>query len=523
MTQGAVRIWRPVTRKGSGAERLLSIALFVFAGSMAIMALHALIIGDIVVSTVFGISASGCCLLASALRMILRRYPIRAARSGLLVLLIFYAVGPFIAALPLIETVPGFTLMDAYFEMSSAITTTGASTVWNIDAVPNTVLLWRSTVAGLGGFVCLAAAVAILAPLSIGGFEIHHGAVDKSGHLSHDNASTPQPLLDRRNVTERMIWASRQLIMPYVGFIILGALGLAASGAPAFEALCLALGVVSTTGFTLNEGGIAAYGSLPVEIILVLIMIPAAIGVGVHLQATRGRFSAYLHDPEIRYMAIAVGAVVALLFLRHWIGAIETSSTDELEAGISALWGAIFMAVSYVTTTGFESAAWDGATAWSGLRTPGVALIGLAIVGGGAASTAGGVKLLRAALLAKHSINELGRLTRPTEVRPVVSGTQRVTHRAMRIVFVFVMLYILAVVASALALTATGIGVEEALIASISVLSNTGPLMPLIEEDTNAYLNLPALGKAVLCVGMVVGRMETLAVVALLNPITWRK
>jgi trk system potassium uptake protein TrkH len=305
--------------------------------------------------------------------------------------------------------------------------------------------------------------------------------------------------------------------------IVLCMMALATAGAPAFEALCYAFGAVSTTGFKVNAGGIAVYDSAAIELVLVLFIVPAAIGVASHHQALRGRVRIYREDPECRYMAIAVALVVALIFLRHWIGAIETSSTDEVSAGISALWGSLFMAISYITTAGFESADWDGATAWSGLRTPGVVLIGLAMIGGGAASTAGGGKLIRAALLAKHSLNELARLTRPAEVRPIRSGRHRITHGAMRIVFVFVMLYVLAVVASALALTATGIGVIDALIASISVLSNTGPLLVLIADDANAYINLSDMAKIVLCIGMIVGRMETLAVVALLSHRTWRK
>jgi trk system potassium uptake protein TrkH len=133
------------------------------------------------------------------------------------------------------------------------------------------------------------------------------------------------------------------------------------------------------------------------------------------------------------------------------------------------------------------------------------------------------VKLIRAALLAKHSINELARLTRPTEVRPIRSGVYRITQAAMRIVFVFVMLYVLALISSALALTATGIDMIDALIASVSVLSNTGPLLPLITGEADAYVDLTDAGKLVLCIGMIVGRMETLAVVALLSPRTWRK
>jgi len=522
MSRGSVEVWRPIERRGTGAEQLLSAALFAFAFGFALMAVHALVIGDDRTSGVFATCTAGSFILGSAVRMVLLRHPIEAARSGLLALVAFYTMGPLIIAVPLAELIPGFSLLDAYFEMCSAITTTGASTIRDIEGVPRTIVLWRSLCAGFGGFVCLVAALAIFAPLSIGGFEVRH-ILDRPSETVPSARLAPEAFIDRREAVERAVWATRILIVPYCGLIVLCMLGLAATGVPAFEAMCYALGAVSTTGFIVNEGGIAAYDSWVSELVLLCVIVPAAIGVAVHLQALRGRVRAYREDPEVRYMLIAVAVVVAILFLRHWIGAIETRSTDEFEEGVAALWGSLFMAFSYVTTAGFESADWQGATAWSALRTPGVALVGLAIVGGGAASTAGGVKLIRAALLAKHSLNELARLTRPTEIRPIRSGANRVTLGAMRIVFVFVMLYVLAVTTSSLALTATGLDMIEAMMASVSVLSNTGPLLPMILEDAGAWVGLPDAGKIVLCIGMIVGRMETLAVVALLSPRTWRK
>lgn len=522
MSRGVVDVWRPIARRGAGAEQLLSVALFAFSVGFGLMAIHALGIGDRETSAVFAICMVGSFIFGSALRMILLRHPLQAARSGLLALVVFYMAGPLIVAIPLAELIPNFGIVDAYFEMCSALTTTGASNIRDIEGVPNTIILWRSVCAGFGGFVSLVAALAIFAPLSIGGFEVRHIMDRPQEPLPHSRMA-PDALMDRREIIERAIWAARVLVTPYCGMIVLCMLGLAAAGAPAFEALCYAFGAISTTGFVVNAGGIAAYDSRAVELVLLFVIVPAAIGVAVHLQAFRGRLRAYVEDPESRYMVIAVSVVVALLFLRHWIGAIETRSTDEWQAGLSALWGTLFMAISYITTTGFESADWEGATAWSALRTPGIALVGLAIVGGGAASTAGGVKLIRAALLGKHTLNELARLTRPTEVRPIRSGSNRITQGAMRIVFVFAMLYVLAVVLSALALTATGMNMIDAVIASISVLSNTGPLLPMISGKPDAWIGLADAGKIVLCIGMTVGRMETLAVVALLSPRTWRK
>ena len=259
-----------------------------------------------------------------------------------------------------------------------------------------------------------------------------------------------------------------------------------------------------------------------VELILLCVMVPAAIGVSAHVAAQRFGPGAYRRNPELRYMLIAVGAVVCLLFFRHWIGAIETQSTGEVESGFQALWGSVFMAVSFVTTTGFESASWEGATAWSGLKTPGVALMGLAIIGGGAASTAGGVKLIRAALLAKHSLGELRRLSQPSSVQPIFSGGRAISFEALRIVWVFVMLYALALAACSLGLTATGLDFIDSVTASVAVMSNTGPVLPLILGEDGSYTTLPPVARYLLCAGMIVGRMETLAVVALFSPSAWR-
>jgi trk system potassium uptake protein TrkH len=181
------------------------------------------------------------------------------------------------------------------------------------------------------------------------------------------------------------------------------------------------------------------------------------------------------------------------------------------------------MALSFVTTTGFESASWEGATEWSGLKTPGIALMGLAIIGGGAASTAGGLKLIRAAVLAKHSMGELRRLARPSSVQPIFSGKRAVTFDALLIVWVFVMLYAITVAVCSLALTATGMKFIEAFAGSIAAISNTGPLLPLISGEEGGYAAYSPLARYVLCLAMVVGRMETLAVVALFSFSAWRR
>lgn len=505
-----------------GAERMPILLLLVFASGMAVVWLYALTSGETEAALTFAYGAIGCVVLAASGEIVLRGRIGRIARGGLLLILAFYIFGPAIAAIPIVGLPSIESFSAAYFEMASALTTTGATIFFNMETVPNSVILWRSMLAGFGGLFCLVSALAILAPLSIGGFEIEH-MIDRRAQTMNYAFLCASEGARTQGMEARIAWALQIILIPYLIVILLCAFALAASGIDPFDAICLALGAVSTTGFSPAVGGVAIYRSISAEVILVLTMIPAAIGVSTHVSALKTGAFSYLRNPELRYMVIAIFGIVSVLFLRHWVGAIETQSTDELRGAFVALWGTFFMSVSFVTTTGFESAAWNGATEWSGLKTPGVALIGLAIVGGGAASTAGGVKLIRAALLAKHSLGELRRLSRPSSVQTLSSGHRTVTFDALRIVWVFVMLYAIALAICALGLTATGLKFVDAFAASIAAISNTGPLLGLISGEEGGYASYSSNARYLLCAAMIVGRMETLAVVALCSVAAWRR
>lgn len=481
--------------------------------------LGAIALAEFDVLPVFLWCAGGTALLAWALMLLGKSGRLGSARSGFGVLIGSFIVGPFLLAQPLVILVPGLDQIDATFEMVSALTTTGASALRTLEGVPDSVILWRSVVASFGGLLWLVAGVAILAPRGIGGFE-----VTQSVKASRDDTArlADLPRADR-GLSFRLLTAARRLFPIFAGFVATATLVFAASGIPAFDALCLALSVSATAGFTPQDGGVAMYDSRMLEAFLVPAMILPSIGVLVHLRVFNGEPKALLNDPELRYLVIAVLIFVALIFTRHWLGAIETRSVDEVAMGLKVLWGAMFMAVSFITTTGFESASWGEASGWSGLATPGVILLALALVGGAASSTAGGVKLIRAALLAKHSYNELASLVRPRAVRSVRSGGRTISLDIMRASFVFAMLFILTVAATMLALTAFDVAFVDALIASVALVSNTGPAHAIATGETFFFADLEGGPKVIASIAMIIGRLETLAVVSMLSPATWRR
>ncbi len=180
------------------------------------------------------------------------------------------------------------------------------------------------------------------------------------------------------------------------------------------------------------------------------------------------------------------------------------------------------MVMSFLTTTGFESAAWEGARNWSGLGTTGLILMSLSVMGGGIATTAGGVKLLRVYALYKHSQREIQRLNHPNSIAGSSRRVRLIRREGAQIAWIFLMLFVISLGLVALALSATGISFADSLLFATAGMSNTGPLAHAAGESFTGYANISDLGKLILCVAMILGRLEALAVIAVLNPNYWR-
>ena len=230
----------------------------------------------------------------------------------------------------------------------------------------------------------------------------------------------------------------------------------------------------------------------------------------------------FARDAELRLAAALVLGVSTLLFLRHWVGAIDRGGAQDLGSALEAFWGGAFTVLGFLSTAGFESVHWDEARAWSGLEAPGPILVALAAIGGGVATTAGGIKLFRVHALVMHGVRELERLSYPSSVGGSGRRARRIRRQGARVAFVFFMLFALAIALTTLALAASGVDFENAMTLAASALSNTGPLARAAPLDPVPPAELGPAVKLILSAAMVLGRLEMLAVVALLNPTVWR-
>lgn len=450
-------------------------------------------------------------LLALVAIAVAGRTSANTARHYLLTIFAALITIPAVLALPFDYLVPQINFRQAYFEMLSCLTTTGATLFDDPAALPAPLHLMRAVTGWLGGFSILVVALSIFQPLHIGGFEVlprSHGARARQIRVSDAN--------------QRLIRFSRQVLPIYVGVTAALAIALMVSGDRALVAVSHAMSILSTSGIS-PVGGLsgAASGYLG-EVLLFLFMVFAitrhAFLSDAEGQAVRGMKT----DKEANIALICITVIPVILFLRHWTGALEVSADWSWGDALGALWGAMFTVASFLTTTGFESEAWDGARDWSALGTPGILLMALAMMGGGIATTAGGVKLLRIYALFKHGQREIDRLSHPSSVGGRGGRARVLRQQGAVVAWVFLMLFLLSLSITAMALAASGLNFEEAWVFAAAAISTTGPLVEFASDSPTTYADLPDISRMILCLAMVLGRLEALAVVSLLNPNFWR-
>ena len=414
---------------------------------------------------------------------------------------------------------------DAFFETMSGFTTTGATVISNIEAMPRSLLFLRALTHWLGGMGIITLAIVIFPSMGVTAYQMFRGEVP---------GSSPDKLRPRLAQTVSILWGVYFLFTAAESVLLL--LG----GMDIFNAVCHAFATMATGGFSTKNASIAAYGSDYIRWVVILFMYLAGVNFLLHFRALRGDFQSMYRNREfIFYNGVILTAVIVTTCVLYFGGLApqETAAdhfrhdpitTEEFNAyyddqadRIHSLYGAVrtaaFQVVSIVTTTGFATADFD---VWPDFLR--FLLIFLMFFGGCLGSTGGGMKMIRIMIVFKVAWNALRKMTQPRLVAPVkVGDTVLDDDRLINVVAFFILFTGLFVLVACL-MTLFVPDLTTAVACSIATIGNIGPGLAGIGAAENyGWLPLPA--KWILVLSMLLGRLEIFTVLIVFRPSVWRK
>ncbi|MCW5714264.1 MAG: TrkH family potassium uptake protein [Bauldia sp.] len=410
-------------------------------------------------------------------------------RDAVILTVAAWVVVPVFASVPFLLKPDDLSLVDAFFEMVSAVTTTGATVMTGLDDRPPSLLLWRSTVQWLGGFGIIGLALIILPFLKIGGMQLFRMEFTDRG--------------DKALPRVRQI--ARALGQIYLGLTAACFVVYLLLGMTPFDALNHAMTTVCTGGMSTHDLSFGYFENEALHWAAVVFMIAGAIPFMAYLRFVgRGTFRERI-EPQIPVLIGILGGVAALM-------AIYLLASGEFTNVGEAVTRATFNVASIVTTTGYSSADY---MAWGEFAI--LVFFLITFVGGSSGSTSGGIKIMRFQIVWATIVQQIHRLVHPHAVTPIRFGGRTVGDDQVLSVAVFVVAFLGLVAIGALLLSLTGLDFLSAASGAAQAVANVGPGLGSIIGPAGSYASLSDIQKLVLCALMVLGRLEILSVLVLFS------
>lgn len=423
-----------------------------------------------------------------------KKVEIISQREGMAIVAIGWTVAGLFAALPFYLGGVFETFIDAFFESVSGFTTTGASVMTDVEAVPKGMLLWRSLIQWLGGMGIIVLFVAVIPFLGVGGMQLYKAEVP---------SPVPDKLKPRIQDTAKMLWKV------YAVISIVQVLMLMAGGMGFYDALNHTFTTMPTGGFSTRNLSVAYYDSVYIDVVIIFFMFVAGINYSLHFQMLQGKTLAFWKDSECRFYLIMVLVLTAVISFNLY-GQVYDTIGDSIRYGA-------FQVVSIVTTTGYATADYNQWPAMSQL----ILLVGM-FIGACAGSTGGGMKCVRIMCCFKYCYKELFGLLHPRAVVNVKIGGKTVSDDVIRSILGFLALYTGLFVVCSVMLAGMGVDIITSISAVASAIGNVGPGLGMVGPMGN-YSTIPEMGKWLLVWCMLLGRLEIYTVIIFLVPEFWRK
>jgi len=501
--------------------------LILFFGVMLLLpAAVALLYGEASFSA-FLITAMPAMAAGAGLFFLFRPRDELRPREAFLIVSLTWLVGSLIGAVPFMvsgalpATFTGFT--DAVFETMSGLTTTGA-TIFQvmpeavhgsavathatgvtttltspitplIEDLDKSLLFWRSLTHWIGGMGIIILSLALLPLLGVGGMQLYQA--EYSG-------SKRDKLTPRVQKTAMLLWTvyagltAAQFLLLWVH-----------PSMDWFDALNHAFSTLATGGFSTRNGSLADYSSAYIDGITTLFMFLAGINFALHYRLFTGHARDFLSHRELRFYTLLIAISIFIVTLGLW-GFDNYSLADALRYGS-------FQVVSIITTTGFGT---DDYALWSSFAA--FFLFLLFFTGGMAGSTGGGVKTIRILIVLKNAGREFKQLMHPKAALPVRLGDKAIDPSILKSILSFAVVYVIIFFLGALGMSLMGYDLLSSMGASIASLGNVGPGWGDF-GPSESYAHVPAGGKWLLLMLMLIGRLELFTILVIFTPVFWKR
>lgn len=397
-------------------------------------------------------------------------------------------------ALPFILSGAIPSVVDALFESVSGFSTTGASILKNVEALPKSILFWRSFTHWMGGMGVLILMIAILPSVNASTINIM-------------KAESPGPSPGK--IVPKISETAKILYTIYIVLTVIQVVLLLAGGMTLFDALIHAFGTTSTGGFSSKNASVAAYGSVYIETVITIFMFLCGVNFTLYYLLSKRNLKTVLRDEELRFYFGIVFIAIVLIVL-------NTSGTVYCTIGESIRYAA-FQVSSIITTTGYATADFNIWPVFSQLI-----LVLLMFIGASAGSTGGGLKCIRILLLAKIIKREIAKINHPSAVQTVKINGRIVDEETLSGIMAFFFFWILIFAVSVLVVSLDGKDLITSTTAVAATLNNIGPGLGLVGPMGN-FADLSVLSKLVLSVCMIVGRLEIYPIMLLFLPSFWKR
>ena len=384
--------------------------------------------------------------------------------------------------------------VDAIFEATSGITTTGSTVLTGIENLPRDLLLWRSLTQWIGGLGIIGMAVAIFPYLRVGGMRLFQ---TESSDWT-ENAS---------GRAREVAW---KIVRTYLMLSVLCALTYWVLGMDWFNAVNHAMTTISTGGYSTSDASFAQFSSLPLWWAGSFFMLASAIPIVLYYQSIHARRWLIFSDQQVRGLLLIVALVVLVL-----VGLRLMNDTNQNTFVLVT--HSVFNLVSVITTTGYASedyALWGGAAA--------ILIFCLTFIGGCSGSTSGGVKVFRFQLLALLTREHTIKSVHPVATLKRHYNRRQVSENILVSTISYFFIVLLCFAFFSMALAVTGLDIVTSLTGAATALMNVGPGLGEIIGPSGNFSSLSDMAKLLLCIAMLLGRLEFVTLLIILSPAFWK-